>query len=303
MMRLPILTMLCSALFLSIGAEAGQINWGSAITRPKFYSNGARLDEQMTFELGVFVPGFTPSAANTQQWAANWRRADVALYHTDSSRFSGTYVVESNAAPFGSGVKGYIWGHTGQQSGGEWVLLSAPGWTWPGTFALEQPVDWFVSGATQVTVGAANATEFELKTAQVSAPLPLLTWVEWRAGVFSAVQLANSGISGPQADPDADGQANLVEFALGSNPLVHAARGRVSYSLVSDGSRQRLAMSVTKRSDRQILWSAQASRDLSIWPAGGVTTVSESADVITFRESLSSSGDLRIFLRPVFTLP
>ncbi len=41
----------------------------------------------------------------------------------------------------------------------------------------------------------------------------------WAAGFFSPAQLADINISGPLADPDLDGQANLNELGFGGNPL------------------------------------------------------------------------------------
>ncbi len=40
----------------------------------------------------------------------------------------------------------------------------------------------------------------------------------WALGYFSAPELADANVSGPNADPDGDGYANLVEYALGLEP-------------------------------------------------------------------------------------
>ncbi|MBC7517520.1 MAG: glycoside hydrolase family 9 protein, partial [Microbacteriaceae bacterium] len=45
------------------------------------------------------------------------------------------------------------------------------------------------------------------------------TYGSWRETVFTAGQRADSAISGIAADPDGDGFANLMEYALGGNPL------------------------------------------------------------------------------------
>ena len=206
--------------FLTVSTRAGQVNWSSAFGAVNLTSTGARMDAQMTFELGVFVPGFTPSQANAGQWAANWRRAQLAFYNVELAYFTGVHSVTSNAAPFSSGAKGYIWGHDGYCTDGEWILMSAPSWTWPSQFQLELPVNWTVSSATQFAVGQGNGAGFQMRSAKVSAPLPATTWTEWRARMFNAAQFADSNISGPQADPDLDGVVNLAEFALGGHPLI-----------------------------------------------------------------------------------
>jgi hypothetical protein len=52
-----------------------------------------------------------------------------------------------------------------------------------------------------------------------------LTFDEWRAGYFDAGQLADPAISGAQADADGDGKVNLIEYALGTSPLVPERAG------------------------------------------------------------------------------
>src|SRR6187399_285880 len=100
--------------FLFAGAgRAGQINWSSAFGSTNLTSAGSVMSGQMVFELGVFVPGFTPTPANAGAWAANWRRAEepemppnkpkrpaLAFYNVDSRRFTGVHQVTSNAVPF-----------------------------------------------------------------------------------------------------------------------------------------------------------------------------------------------------------
>lgn len=294
--------LLCCCLISA--ARAGQVNWSSAFGGVNLTSGGARMDGQMVFELGVFLPGFTPTAANAGQWSANWRRAQLALYQVELAYFTGVHPVTSNAAPFTVGAKGYIWGHDGNCTDGEGILMSSPSWTWPSQSPLELPVNWTVSAATQFTVGQGNGAGFQMQSARVSAPLPATPWAEWRARAFNAAQLADPNISGPGADPDHDSVVNLAEFALGGHPLLAGgAHGRITPGLILSGGRQRLTMTVTKRCDRTVLWSGQASLDLAAWPAASVTTLVETAEVLTVMENLTSPADSRAFLRPVFQLP
>ena len=41
---------------------------------------------------------------------------------------------------------------------------------------------------------------------------------QWRSGVFTTAELNDPAISGPLADPDRDGRANVVEYLAGSAP-------------------------------------------------------------------------------------
>ncbi len=52
---------------------------------------------------------------------------------------------------------------------------------------------------------------------------------QWRAQHFTAEQLANLGVSGPNADPDQDGRSNLLEYALGTDPWVADGPASGSY--------------------------------------------------------------------------
>lgn len=74
------------------------------------------------------------------------------------------------------------------------------------------------SGIYNVTLSATNS----LTTAQSNVNLTVQApaWADWRASKFSSGQLAEAGVSGPAADPDADGVANLFEYLQDTNPLV-----------------------------------------------------------------------------------
>ncbi len=50
--------------------------------------------------------------------------------------------------------------------------------------------------------------------------LDVSTFAAWKAGVFTAEEQADDNISGLTGDPDGDGWANLIEYALDSNPKV-----------------------------------------------------------------------------------
>jgi hypothetical protein len=53
----------------------------------------------------------------------------------------------------------------------------------------------------------------------------LRTYAEWRAENFSEADAANDAVSGPTADPDLDGVANLLEYTLAMSPLASDTTG------------------------------------------------------------------------------
>lgn len=291
-------------LLLWLPCKGGQINWAGAFNRVNLKSNGTPMDTQMVFELGVFTPGFAPTEANKTLWAANWWRASLAFYNADLRYFAGVHPVSSNAFPFSAGSKGYIWGHDGTCSNGEWILMSDPNWSWPTQNPTELAVNWTVSSASQVILGQANGAGFQMKSAQASGPLPATSWAEWRLRMFTGAQLADLLVSGPQADPDADGIVNLAEFALGGHALIGGSfPGRVVLGFMIVDGRQRLTLTLTKRCDRTVNWGAQASVDLVNWPANSVTSLTETAEILKVMEMVSQPSSVHIFMRPVFQLP
>jgi hypothetical protein len=51
-------------------------------------------------------------------------------------------------------------------------------------------------------------------------PDPANTFQEWRERHFTALEMADDAISGPNADPDQDGVPNVLEYAFGLDPRV-----------------------------------------------------------------------------------
>ena len=77
------------------------------------------------------------------------------------------------------------------------------------------------TGSSTLTVRGTDTGPLFVET---SFTITVDTLLAWRVEKFSAVDLANSGLEstvwGDAADPDLDGRDNLMEFALGFDPLV-----------------------------------------------------------------------------------
>ncbi len=66
----------------------------------------------------------------------------------------------------------------------------------------------------RTTAGYGNGS-----TGMIEQVVSFSAYSGWRAGFFNPAQLADSQISGPNADPDADGIPNLLEWAIGMSPI------------------------------------------------------------------------------------
>jgi hypothetical protein len=70
----------------------------------------------------------------------------------------------------------------------------------------------------------------------------VFTFASWRASKFTTIELADPGISGPNADADKDGISNAVEYALGLEPKTPDASAW-SASRATSGTASYLAIS------------------------------------------------------------
>jgi hypothetical protein len=89
----------------------------------------------------------------------------------------------------------------------------------------------------------------------------------WRTEHFSATELADPSVSGPDADPDGDGHDNLMEYALATNPrLADLLPPPLTIGQVSVGTDSYLAVTFRHRSpDLGIGYHVEVSSDLTAW--------------------------------------
>ena len=191
---------LCFTLLLpSSGLLFGQsqvINWGSELFGGSFIDSnsdditlgdGSFTDGGFSFELGTFQAGFNPSAANTDEWIANWRVFDAvvdedgdandaffpvnatssAFVAADDVTFNGFSLSEdstvSSTADFGEGAQGYVFLRNSDETtaGSEWLLYSNSDWEFP--FVAEEShtpvsVEWLIEGSNEALFGGVNGT-------------------------------------------------------------------------------------------------------------------------------------------------
>lgn len=107
-----------------------------------------------------------------------------------------------------------------------------------------------------------------------------LTFSAWQATKFTTAELADSAISGPNADPDGDGRQNLLEYAYGLEPL--ASDQDESTVAVGPNGLTLTYPEVVAATD--ILYHlAESTRDLNHWITPNTTTRTVLADDGTMR--------------------
>lgn len=171
------------------------INFSSPAFGTNQQSDGSPLDSSFTFELGAFDNGFVPTAANTDNWLANWSPVTdpggtplaeasapygtISTIFGPSEGFGSSVDLDHNNAPFEINQQGYIWGYDSRTGSSEWILMtnSSPtdAWTYGDASGLAFTETWTV-GTSQAVLGDVNfddgATFVSLRTAAVSAPVP-----------------------------------------------------------------------------------------------------------------------------------
>lgn len=134
-----------------------------------------------------------------------------------------------------------------------------------------------------------------------SATVDVLTPLQsWRDQNFGST--ANSGSAADSADPDSDGLSNLVEYALGLDPLVASVSG-IPVSSVAAGN---WTYTFTRPSNRtDVTYAVEVSTDLVNWTTSGVSTslVSNTNGTATYQATYPLASADKAFFRLKITLP
>ena len=133
-----------------------------------------------------------------------------------------------------------------------------------------------LTGVGTVTVRASQAGDASFdaapnvdRTFTVSA-----NFDSWELGYFTAPELADANVSGPNADPDGDGYANLVEYALGLEPKAFSHSGLPE---VTNDATHWVYTYTRPEGRTDITFTVEVSTDLSGWGAPTVAEVLVSA--------------------------
>jgi len=127
---------------------------------------------------------------------------------------------------------------------------------------------------------AGNHSTFTHVVTAVAPPHPVDIW---RASHFDAAQLADAAISGDTADPDGDGLPNLLEYALGTAPLVATHEVPLALDRTSSPPHA-LSLTFHRIASAGIRYEVEASSDLSgwttIWSSSGAQNIEGPVTVV-----------------------
>jgi len=133
---------------------------------------------------------------------------------------------------------------------------------------------------------------------------PAEGYAAWRDSTFGA-DAGNPAISGPHADPDGDGVKNLLEYALGRNPLAASRAGLPTVSrqtFTVDGQQGTyLTLTFTKpNAVTDVGYNVEVSGGLASWGGGAVLeSATDNGETTTYiyRDAVPLTSESRRFMR------
>ncbi|MBX7209530.1 MAG: putative Ig domain-containing protein [Verrucomicrobiaceae bacterium] len=122
---------------------------------------------------------------------------------------------------------------------------------------------------------------------------------QWRTTYFNSTQLADPNISGPTADPDADGLKNLLEYALGLTPgTADTLSTRVTHDLVNISGSNYLRLSITRNpAATDITLTVEVSSDLTTWTAVPTVIETNTSTSLIVRDIVPMTSAAKRFMR------
>jgi|688.fasta_scaffold269585_2 hypothetical protein len=164
--------------------KSTQIAWASEAFALNFMADGITTFESsgqsIRFELGTFAPGFDPTTATPDQWAASWIVLQGADYDLVDQQFIQTANLLSNDSPFAAGTQAYIWGYNTKDlnAGAEWLVVASQEWVIPSVDS-PLPTTFSISDArpTDALWGSVNQGGYHMRLAPVVAIPEPSTWL------------------------------------------------------------------------------------------------------------------------------
>jgi hypothetical protein len=253
--------------------------------------------------------GFTMQAGT---WGEGVTMAGTFVVRIDNVRVKGFREVAVPAAPTGlvatggAGQIGLAWnasatalGYTIQRS----LVAGGPYSTVANVGNVTSHTDTGLDGATTyyyvvVPVNAGGNGPASAEASATTDTVVLTGIASWRQTHFGSSEA--TGNAANDADPDADGVANLLEYALAGDPMV-AENDLLPVTSVEAGH---LTLSFDRISDGTLTYEVLAADDLATWSSIWSSTGAENtAGLVTVTDSELLSAHPRRFLRLRVTTP
>lgn len=142
-----------------------------------------------------------------------------------------------------------------------------------------------------------------------NGPIHTQDFLGWKNYHFSATELSDPAVSGPEVDVDLDGLVTLLEFALGHDPRVHDSNAIPVGRIVQDGGKDYLALTFKRLQKAPgLIYRIEVSSDLVTWAVasavvGTVLDHGDGTESVTIRDNLPIAVENgRRFMRIVATL-
>ncbi|MCX6955066.1 MAG: glycoside hydrolase family 9 protein, partial [Verrucomicrobia bacterium] len=168
-----------------------------------------------------------------------------------------------------------------------------------GTFTYNPPAGTVLGvGSAQALAVTFAPTDSATYNTVVGATALTVTanFASWRAGVFTAPELADPAKSGPNAVFGLDGYPNLVKYALGLDPRLNVTAGLPEVSVQSPDW---VCLYTRPTAPTDLAYTVETSTNLSAWSTAGVTheLVSTSAGLATWRARVPLAAATNLFFR------
>ncbi len=217
------------------------------LTRPSGSTNGFSIYE-------IQVNGYATAAGITPT-SVQISPANVSVPVGKSVQFQ-AYALDANSEGGAASTAAWTLGGSGNTIGSAGLFNAV---TAGGPFTVTGTVGT-LSGSTSVTVtgsGGAGGGSFS----------------GWQSQYFTAAELQNPAISGPNAAPAGDGISNLLKYALGLNPKTSGVAGLPQVSTTRVGGQNYLTLTYTKvLAATDLTYTVEAGDDLQTWSSGTDTT-------------------------------
>lgn len=235
---------------LNIALDFTNNLWGATLSGSTLASNQPLTSTGAALTLGEIDAAWLLSSS----WAGN----NYMLFDNYSiTRVAPVYPVAASASPASGGT---VTGGGTYMSGSAVTLTAAPATGF--IFA-----DWEENGN---PVSTSTSYSFTVSGSETLLACFLAdSFTAWQETYFTAAQLADSSVSGPQANPSGDGVSNLLKYAFSSDPMV-ADRSALPQTAIENGALT-LTYTVNKIAT-DLTYTVEVSSDMVTWNSGTAYT-------------------------------